>query len=164
MGDIDVFPNSAAFYTLCTSSTRPASPFEGQMIYETDRQHLLIYDGTNWYNPMGMWWQVGGTSHATLSGTTPTAAQMREYPLLTQMGSSVQVLGFSSQNINFPVPFPNGLFNVMLTQGDGSAGAADFVILASGATTSGFTVTFYEHDGTSFGAVNRRCNWVAYGW
>jgi hypothetical protein len=33
---------------ICTSSTRPASPFEGQMIYETDTGLTRYYDGTAW--------------------------------------------------------------------------------------------------------------------
>ena len=33
---------------VCTSSTRPASPFEGQTIYETDTDKTLVWDGTTW--------------------------------------------------------------------------------------------------------------------
>lgn len=33
---------------VCTSSTRPASPFEGQMIYETDTNRVLVFDNTAW--------------------------------------------------------------------------------------------------------------------
>jgi hypothetical protein len=33
---------------VCTSSTRPASPFEGQTIYETDTDLVKSYDGTTW--------------------------------------------------------------------------------------------------------------------
>ena len=33
---------------ICTSSTRPASPFEGQVIYETDTGLTRYYDGTAW--------------------------------------------------------------------------------------------------------------------
>jgi hypothetical protein len=33
---------------VCTSSTRPSSPFEGQMIYETDTDILAIWNGTAW--------------------------------------------------------------------------------------------------------------------
>ena len=33
---------------VCTSSTRPASPFEGQVIYETDTDRTLVYNGTGW--------------------------------------------------------------------------------------------------------------------
>jgi hypothetical protein len=36
---------------ICTSSTRPASPFEGQAIYETDTGLSLIYDGSAWVSP-----------------------------------------------------------------------------------------------------------------
>jgi hypothetical protein len=33
---------------VCTSSTRPASPFEGQIIYETDTDMVAIWNGTAW--------------------------------------------------------------------------------------------------------------------
>ena len=33
---------------VCTSSTRPASPFEGQLIFETDTNRVVAYDGSNW--------------------------------------------------------------------------------------------------------------------
>ena len=36
---------------VCTSSTRPATPYEGQMIYETDTDKVLIYNGTAWVIP-----------------------------------------------------------------------------------------------------------------
>jgi hypothetical protein len=36
---------------ICTSSTRPASPFAGQQIYETDTSNSLIYNGTAWVSP-----------------------------------------------------------------------------------------------------------------
>lgn len=33
---------------VCTSSTRPASPFEGQVIYETDTDFMKVYNGSAW--------------------------------------------------------------------------------------------------------------------
>lgn len=33
---------------VCTSSTRPASPYEGQVIYETDTNRTLTYSGSAW--------------------------------------------------------------------------------------------------------------------
>ena len=33
---------------VCTSSTRPATPYEGQMIYETDTDKVLVWDGSAW--------------------------------------------------------------------------------------------------------------------
>jgi hypothetical protein len=33
---------------VCTSTTRPQAPFEGQMIYETDTDMVAIWNGTAW--------------------------------------------------------------------------------------------------------------------
>ena len=33
---------------VCTSTTRPANPFEGQMIYETDTDIMAIWNGSSW--------------------------------------------------------------------------------------------------------------------
>lgn len=34
--------------TICTSTTRPSSPFEGMAIYETNTNRTYIYDGSSW--------------------------------------------------------------------------------------------------------------------
>jgi len=46
---------------VCTSSSRPASPYDGQVIYETDTDKTLVYNGTGWVflstsraNPVGL--------------------------------------------------------------------------------------------------------------
>ncbi len=36
---------------ICTSSTRPASPVEGQTIYETDTDRQLVWNGSAWLAP-----------------------------------------------------------------------------------------------------------------
>jgi hypothetical protein len=33
---------------VCTSTTRPAAPYEGQMIFETDTNRLVLYNGSSW--------------------------------------------------------------------------------------------------------------------
>ena len=33
---------------VCTSSTRPTNPYEGQLIYETDTNRTLVYDNAAW--------------------------------------------------------------------------------------------------------------------
>ncbi len=33
---------------VCTFSTRPSNPYEGQMIYETDTDNVLVWNGTAW--------------------------------------------------------------------------------------------------------------------
>lgn len=46
---------------VCTSTTRPASPYQGQVIYETDTARTLVWNGAGWVylatstaNPVGM--------------------------------------------------------------------------------------------------------------
>ena len=36
---------------VCTSTTRPTAPYEGQMIYETDTDKMLIWIGSSWVIP-----------------------------------------------------------------------------------------------------------------
>lgn len=38
---------------VCTSSTRPASPYDGQVIYETDTDKIAVYDSTAWVYKTG---------------------------------------------------------------------------------------------------------------
>lgn len=33
---------------VCTSTTRPTTPYNGQLIYETDTKKVYIYNGTSW--------------------------------------------------------------------------------------------------------------------
>lgn len=62
MGLSNYLPTSAiARPGVCTSSTRPASPYEGQVIYETDTDKTLVWNGSAWVflststaNPVGL--------------------------------------------------------------------------------------------------------------
>lgn len=40
--------NATIGHTICTSSSRPASPDTGMMIYETDTGYTRVYDGSLW--------------------------------------------------------------------------------------------------------------------
>lgn len=52
MGITNQIPSSRLIQPgVCTSSTRPASPFEGQAIFETDTDRMLIWNGTTWVIP-----------------------------------------------------------------------------------------------------------------
>ena len=39
-------------FRVCTSGTRPGTPFQGQLIYETDTGDKYFYNGTSWW-PIG---------------------------------------------------------------------------------------------------------------
>ena len=59
--------------TVCTSTTRPASPFEGMCIFETDTDQKLTYNGSAWIttDQLGTWttWTPTVTQSATVSKT-----------------------------------------------------------------------------------------------
>lgn len=49
MGMSNYIPSSALTKAgVCTSSTRPASPYDGQVIYETDTDRTLVWNGSAW--------------------------------------------------------------------------------------------------------------------
>lgn len=43
-------------FSTCTSATRPGSPTDGDVLFETDTKNVIIWDGTNWrgYNSDGI--------------------------------------------------------------------------------------------------------------
>jgi hypothetical protein len=59
--------DAAVGFTICTSSTRPASPWSGQPIFETDTGLSLVWDGDSW-EPAG-----GGGGGVTVSATAPAS-------------------------------------------------------------------------------------------
>jgi hypothetical protein len=69
---------------VCTSSTRPASPYEGQAIYETDTDKVLVWNGTAWYaNWNTAWGVVALTSSTTNSATITSEAVTLTSPSFT---------------------------------------------------------------------------------
>jgi hypothetical protein len=57
---------------VCTSSTRPISPYEGQVIYETDTDRTLLWNGSSWYPP-------SASTLITSLPSTPTDGQIINY-------------------------------------------------------------------------------------
>jgi len=48
MGLKSTVPNSLAQPGVCTSITRPLAPYEGQIIYETDTDNAMVWNGSAW--------------------------------------------------------------------------------------------------------------------
>lgn len=64
----------------CTSGTRPASPDEGMVIYETDTNQLKAYNGSAWVRTGAFDYEAAGggsinetTTIASITSTTPAA-------------------------------------------------------------------------------------------
>ena len=57
---------------VCTSSTRPATPYEGQMIYETDTDKVLVWNGSAWYANWNLPFGVMALTTLTTNDTATT--------------------------------------------------------------------------------------------
>jgi len=102
---------------VCTSSTRPVSPYEGLVIYETDTDRTMIWNGSSWVmaglatSGMGVWSSY--TPQWTSTGTQPSVGSSSltgkycrigntifvEIALVTNGGSS-----FGTGNYSFSLP------------------------------------------------------------
>jgi hypothetical protein len=59
---------------VCTSTTRPASPYEGQAIYETDTDKVLVWNGAAWYANWNLPWGMVKFVSSTSATYTFTAS------------------------------------------------------------------------------------------
>ena len=58
--------DTAAGFTICTSGSRPASPYSGQSIFETDTLGSFVWDGSAWQ-------AAGGGGSIEVSSTAPAS-------------------------------------------------------------------------------------------
>ena len=58
---------------VCTSSTRPASPYNGQTIFETDTNKTLVWNGTAWYPNWNTAWGVVAYTKTNTTNISYTA-------------------------------------------------------------------------------------------
>jgi hypothetical protein len=58
---------------VCTTATRPASPFEGQMIYDTTVAQTLVWNGSAWIGAAGKVGQVVSASKVDTFTTTSSS-------------------------------------------------------------------------------------------
>ena len=100
---------------VCTSSTRPASPYDGQVIYETDTDKTLVYNGTGWV-------------FLSTSRANPVGLDLVKTQTIGSAVSSVEVTGaFSTTYDNYKI----------IVSGGASSADCDLRI-KMGATTTGY--------------------------
>lgn len=69
-------------WTVCTSSTRPGAPTEGDQIYETDTDRIYVYTGAAWLivqEPPQSWSVTAYTQNGSKSCTTTYGYYQRSY-------------------------------------------------------------------------------------
>ena len=120
---------------VCTSSTRPASPFEGQLIFETDTNRVVAYDGSNWVY--------------AVDTDQPPGLQLVKTQTIGSAVSSVTV------SDAFSADFDNYIINV----NGGSASAWAYMTLQLGSTTSGYySAGYYSYYGSASLSSHRSNN------
>lgn len=85
-------------YVICTSSTRPASPVEGQLIYETDTNLLYVYTGSAWglYNYADSSVRIG----CALWDSTNTALLVNTYVPISWDTEDYDPYGMHNPSVN----------------------------------------------------------------
>jgi len=79
---------------VCSSTTRPQAPFEGQMIYETDTNRVLVWDNAAWVIP-------------NQKTTNPNGLELIKTDTITS-GTSKEITGvFSSEFKNYKIVISN---------------------------------------------------------
>jgi len=78
---------------VCTSSTRPASPYEGQGIYETDTDRILFWNNSAWVG-------TGKTDAISVNASGVLTATVQPRFLATRSGNLTGYTGGSSVVFN----------------------------------------------------------------
>lgn len=117
MGMSNYIPSSALTRAgVCTSSTRPASPYTGQIIYETDTSVLRVWSGSAWltYTPQIPHTQVASRilssnnifSNQTSYGDFPISADATALQMSFTKYRSDTIIVVS---VSFPIYFSSGV-------------------------------------------------------
>ena len=127
---------------VCTSTTRPTAPYEGQMIYETDTDLTYIYGGSAWQ-------QVSGGTAVGNSGLVYVAS--------TTIGT-----GVTSVTVSNVFSSTYDAYRVVITGGVGTTAGNSLAMQLSGLTTgyyAGIIYTFYSSASVAVATVNNGSSW-----
>ena len=147
---------------VCTSTTRPTAPYEGQMIYETDTNRVLVWDNAAWVipnqktqNPPALEFitKVTATSGTTFTADNLFNSNYTNYLVvcseltssgvsgitlqLRQSGSTLGTSGYYASRYGYSIQF-----NVFTSGLDSNAGSITTGAVTSGTTTGPATITF----------------------
>jgi hypothetical protein len=118
---------------VCTSTTKPASPFTGQVIYMTDTDETAVWDGTYWEglnrsrdrNVI-----INGAMQVAQRGTSTASITTDGYYTADRFNTSVNTLGTWTQSVEADAPTGSGLRNslkMLCTTADASPASSDRV-------------------------------------
>ncbi len=120
---------------VCTSTTRPAAPFEGQLIYETDTNQAAVWDGSYWlYMGPGENRNIlyNGAMQVAQRGTSTASITASGYYTADRWRIAVGTLGTWTQTVENDAPTGSGFrksLKMLCTTADASPAAGDVLAL-----------------------------------
>ena len=137
---------------VCTSTTRPSSPYDGQVIYETDTDATKVWNGSSWVDlftvPSATWtaftptWTNLTVGNGTVNAAYTTFGKTCTFYVSFALGSSSSI---GDASMNFPVA-PRDIHAARCMAFSGSvedAGTRVYPILLSGWSTDTTKFKFY---------------------
>lgn len=112
---------------VCTTATRPASPYTGQAIYDTTISALLIWSGTAWTGTGGL--QLVTTATCSSGGTAVGG--------VVTIGSAV-----SSVTVSSAFSATYDAYKIVVTGGAGSTNQS--LTLTLGSTSTGYYASYFR--------------------
>lgn len=138
---------------VCTSTTRPASPYEGQMIYETDTDKVLVWNGSAWYANWNTAWGVMGYASKTTDTSVSTTTADISGLSVTWTAVSGRVYKTSFHAIG-SVGTANAYIDGSIT--NSSNGLIQFIRGTGGSSAARFSVTGFVYETGLSGSTTRK--------
>lgn len=117
---------------VCTSTSRPSAPFDGQVIYETDTNTLAVYDGSGWVslNPVDRDRNVviNGAMQVAQRGTSTASITAGGYFTADRWTTTLSSLGTWTQSVENDAPSGSGFrksLKMLCTTADASPSSND---------------------------------------
>jgi hypothetical protein len=129
------------------TAARPASPYEGQVIYQKDTDEILVYNGTAWTRPANMPWGVAGYQNLTsVFNTTAPHTTSQDTGMTLNYVTNTSRIYKATININ---PYPSGGLNTMI-----------FSLLQNGVTINVFNLSSSALDAGNSLAMALSCFFI----
>jgi hypothetical protein len=113
---------------VCTSTTRPQAPYEGQVIYETDTNRVLVWDASAWVDP-----STGKLGRSGLTKIIPSSATNG-----TIQTNGDVLVGSAVSTVTINDAFSAVYDNYIISYSNGTCSANGLLYLRVGATTTGY--------------------------
>lgn len=161
---------------VCTTATRPASPYTGQMIYDTTVATTLVWNGTAWIGGAGKVLQVVNAQTSTrVNTTTTTFVTTGLTATITPTSTTSKILvtvaqsgcGKEGSDAQLSLRLYRGASSILTFEAYGAAtgtsasnyiGGCGCTYLDSPATTSATTYTTYQNSVSNNSLTSTQAN------